>query len=411
MTRLLFINANLLNGTEPAREAMTVAVENHRITAVEHRDNIDPSPEDIVYDLAGKTLMPGMVSGHFHSAYHNLGAEPGLPLLEFPPAYTAFRALANVQIALRAGFTSLVSAGSTYDVDASLEQAIEHGLVEGPRMVPCSRDILTSADNIQPWWVHSPEPCVLHCDGPDAVRRAVRSEIGRGVRMIKLFVSGGHGQGRKGERILAFDEVEAAVLAAHNRGVRVRGHVVGKENILHSIEAGLDTLDHCDGMDEECIEAMVEAGVQVLPSLNLPKKMLDNPMFSFDTSEIQADFDAMCAILPRAAEAGVKLCIGDDYGAAGLPHGSYAEELALYVRHAGVSPLEVIKWATANGGELTGRNDVGRIAPGMLADLIVVDGDPSDDITLLGQPDKLLLIMAGGKPVAGARRTDFTTAA
>ena len=410
MTRHVFTNAHLLDGENPARSGATVVVEGERISAIAGAgESIPAQVDDLVYDLAGKTLMPGMVSGHFHTTYHNLGAEHGTPLMEVPPAFVAYRGLANVQTALECGFTSVVGAGAICDIDPALERAIEMGLVVGPRMVPCSRDTLSSADSTLPWWVRSvgDQPLNL-CDGPDEIRRVVREEIRRGARMIKIFAAGGHGAGTKGVRNFSRAELQAATDAAHDRGVRIRAHVVGKKFIMECIEVGIDVLDHCDDMDDECIEAMVKAGVFVLPSLFLPLKMMSLPMFAFSMDQMKADFNATCAILPRAVSAGVKLCIGDDFGAAGMPHGEYAGEMALYVEHAGITPLEVIKWATCNGGQLFGCGDeLGTIEVGKLADLVVVDGDPSADIKVLGDRSRIALVLKGGQLVAGARLTEF----
>ena len=111
---------------------------------------------------------------------------------------------------------------------------------------------------------------------------------------------------------------------------------------------------------------------------------------------------------PKAAAAGVKLCVGDDFGAAGMPHGDYANEMALYVEHAGIAPLEVIKWATRNGGALTGRgHELGTIETGKLADIVVVDGDPSTDIRVLCERARIDLVMRGGRIVAGARQDEY----
>ena len=113
---------------------------------------------------------------------------------------------------------------------------------------------------------------------------------------------------------------------------------------------------------------------------------------------MKEDFERMCSILPEASQAGAKLVVGDDYGTVNLPHGDYGKELELYVKHAGLSPLEVLTWATRNGAELMGMGDaLGTIEAGKLADILVVDGDPSADITVLQDLDKLLAIMKGGE--------------
>jgi imidazolonepropionase-like amidohydrolase len=404
MARIVFTNANLLDGEHPAKPDATVVVEGDRITTVT-TGSVAVAAGDRVVDLRGRTLMPGMVSGHFHTTYHDVGATQ-LPFgLEAAPAYQAYRALANAQIALRAGFTSVCGASAAFDIDASLDAAIRAGLVVGPRMVPASRDLITTGDSNDtlPWWYDAhPLGVVRMCDGPDEFRKVTRDEIKRGARMVKLYVTGGHGVTTPKHNVsLARDELRAVVDAAHGRGARVRAHVAHKQAILDCVEAGVDVIDHADGLDEECIDKLVEAGTIVLPSLYLPLKILelmgDAPganTLGF-TTETGQDFADMCAILPKAVEAGVKICVGDDFGASFTPHGSYAAELAVYVEHAGIPPLEVLRWATRNGADLMAMPDaIGSVAEGRLADLVVVDGDPSVDIGLLA--DRVVAVMKGG---------------
>lgn len=408
MNRTVFTNANLLDGEHPAKPHSTVVVEGNTIARVT-TGSVETAADDRVVDLAGRTLMPGMTSGHFHTTYHDVGGNQ-LPFgLERPPAYAAYQALKNAQIALRAGFTNVVGASCTFDIDASLAAAIRDGLVEGPRICPASRDLITTSDSNDtiPWWWQSHAMGVIRvCDGPDEFRKAVRDEIKRGAEMIKIYVTGGHGVTTPKHNIsLALDELHAVVDAAHGRGKRVRGHVAHKRAILDCIAAGVDIIDHADGMDEECIEKLAEAGTFVLPSLYLPLKMLEfmgdapppgkMPSMGFNT-ETGQDFADMCQMLGKAVEAGVKLCVGDDFGAAPTPHGAYIDELAVYTTHAAIPPLEVLRWATKNGGELFGQPDkVGTIDEGKFADLVVVDRDPSDDIEVLR--DGVVAVMKDGR--------------
>jgi imidazolonepropionase-like amidohydrolase len=412
VTRTRFLNANLLDGKNPARPNSTVTVEGSRIAAVSEAQ-IDANPADKAVDLGGLTLMPGMVTGHFHAGFHNIGAERGLPGIEKPPVYMAYRAMVSAQLALRCGFTGVVGAGCSFDIDASLDAAIRDGLFPGPRVVPCSRDFQTSADANTwiPWWIHdrSNELAVRAADGPADFRRQVREEINRGARMIKVYVTGGHGiHVPKSVEIAARDELEMAVETAHARGARVRVHISTKQRILHAVRCGVDILDHADELDDECIEAIAKAGTFVLPSLLYPYTMMravqeaagtGGEMFSREDSE---DFAHMCRMLPKAARAGVRLCIGDDYGSPIMPHGWYGKELAVYAEQAAIPPLEVIRWATCNGGQLLGRNDVGTIEAGNLADMIIVNGDPSRDIRLLGDSANILTVIKDGAVVSGA---------
>ena len=395
MGRTVFTNANLLDGEHPAKPDATVVVDGNVITTVT-TGAVDTTPDDRVIDLTGRTLMPGMVSGHFHTTYHNVGGTQ-LPFgLEAAPAYQAYRALVNAQTALRSGFTGICGASAAFDIDASLDAAIRDGVVEGPRMVPASRDLITTGDSndVLPWWYDAHALGVVRtCDGPDEFRKVTRDEIKRGARMIKLYVTGGHGTTTSKYNVsITLPELHAVTDAAHGRGARVRAHVAHKQAILDCIAAGVDVIDHADGLDEECIEKLAGTDTIILPSLFLPLKILelmgDAPgadTLGF-TTETGKDFADMCTMLPKAVEAGVTICVGDDYGATFTPHGSdsYVAELALYVEHAGIPPLEVLTWATHNGARLMGMPDkIGSVSEGRLADLVIVDGDPSVDITLL----------------------------
>src|SRR5690606_10344285 len=146
---------------------------------------------------------------------------------------------------------------------------------------------------------------------------------------------------------------------------------------------------------------MAAAGTFLVPSCFFPAAFLATVGRGLGFAEsMAAELDAMYAILPAANAAGVKIVLGDDYGAMGFPHGRYGEELALYVKEAGIPAQDVIRWATVNGAELLGMADqVGTVEPGKLADLLVVDGDPLEDITVLGRPDGIVAVFKGGELV------------
>lgn len=399
MSRTVFQNGRVFDGERVLAANTVVVVEDGVIASVGElppaiADGSTNSDDTEVVDLAGATLMPGMTSGHFHTTYHDVGGNQ-LPFgLEKPPGYQAYQALSNARLALAAGFTSVVGASCAFDIDASLAEAIDAGLVIGPRIRPASRDLIATADSndVIPWWWESSALGVVRiCDGPEEFRKATRDEIKRGADIVKVYVTGGHGVLTPKHTIsLAPDELRAVVDAAHGRNKRVRAHVAHRQGILDCVEAGVDIIDHADGLDDECIEAAVEAGTFILPSLYLPLKILelmgDSPganTLGFST-ETGQDFGAMCEVLGRAAAAGVKLCVGDDFGASFTPHGSYAKELAVYTAHAGIEPIEVLRWATCNGAALYGEPDrLGAIREGCLADLVVVNGDPTSDIACL----------------------------
>jgi len=347
--------------------------------------------------------MPGMVTGHYHSTYRELGATPAPYGLEHPPAYQALIAADNLRTALDCGFTGAVGAGCSNDIDASMARAIDHGLIPGPRFVPSGHELSTTghANDANPWyWDLREWGAARVCDGPEQFRLAVRDEIKRGVGIIKLFVTGGHGTTAPKDRVeMTRDELDAVVQTAHSRGVPVRGHIVNRDAILMALDAGVDVIDHADEMDDACIERMVAQDTFVVPSCHFPTAFLElmgGHGLGF-TDSMATELERVLDVLPKANAAGVKLVLGDDYGAVGFPHGRYAHEMEVYVRDAGIAPLDVLRWATVHGAELMGRgHELGRIAPGFLADLLVVDGDPSVDITVLQDRDNLVGIMKSG---------------
>jgi imidazolonepropionase-like amidohydrolase len=403
MGRIVFTNANVLDGEHAAKPDCSVVVEGDRISQVANGNgSVEVRPDDRVIDCSGLTLMPGMTQGHYHSTYNNVTVPIMPPLgLESPPAYQAYVAMANVFKALRAGYTSVVGANEAWDIDPALKQAIADGLCTGPRIVPGCREIITTGDSndVTPWYWESSGFAGTRCaDGPDEFRKAVRDEIRRGAEVIKLFVTGGHGVRLSRDTSSITDaELFAAVEAAHNLDARVRAHVCSRKGVLRCLDAGVDIIDHGDGIDDECIERMAAQKVCYEPSV-YSHQIISELM---GDTEYQGEFGLImrqtCAVIPKCVEAGVIIVLGDDYGASILPHGVYGKELGFFHDFAGVSELEVLKWATVNGGKLVGLDDLGRLEEGYLADIIVVNGDPSEDVHLLGDVENVLAVMREGQ--------------
>lgn len=407
MTRIALTNARLLDGVNPAVAGASVVIDGDRIA--EAGPQVTPGEGDRVVDLGGRTVMPGMFTCHFHATYHELGSQPNVPAGdEYPPAYLALIAARNLGTALRLGYTGVVGAGGSHHIEPGVKQAINDGVIPGPRVWASSRELSTtghSNDTIPWYWGMRPPGGVHICDGPDEFRLGVREELKRGADVIKLFVTGGHGTLTPKDRTeMTRDELAAAIDTAHQRGALIRGHLVNKPAILMALELGIDIVDHCDALDDEVTAALVETGATVVPSLYFPKKFLETfgDGLGFGAKEIQADLDRMYEEIPKAQAAGVRFVLGDDYGAIGFPHGSYGGEMRLYVEHAGISPLEVIRWATRNGADLVGRgDDLGTVEAGKLADLLVVEGDPSADIAVLADRPPVA-VLKGGEVVAGS---------
>jgi len=402
MGRLVLTNARLLDGDNAPQDAMTIIVSGDKFEAVSRGAYPETDTESEVYDLGGRTVMPGMVHGHYHATYTRFSAAEKLPVgMEAPPAVQTLRAANHLRQALYSGFTGVVSAGAPYAIDAACKAAIEEGLIEGPRVVAGSRDVSTtghSQDGFEWHWGVGTTAQTNIADGVDAFRKAVREELKRGAEMIKIFATPGHGVvGFYKDLEMSPEELKAAIDTAHSRDARIRAHIANKRGIMECVRLGIDIVDHGDGLDQEAIDFMLEKDVFLVPSIRYPYeacKIWSGALID----EMRRGMEHMIEILPTANKAGLKMTLGDDYGAQPLDHGTYGEELEFYVRVAGIPPLDVIRWATKFGGEMvTGNKDLGTIAKGKLADFIVVDGDPIANIGILGDKSNFLAVAKGGK--------------
>jgi imidazolonepropionase-like amidohydrolase len=432
MGRTLFANANLIDGTNPPQVGMTVAVEGSRIVAVGPAQATRPEPGDQVFDLAGASLMPGMFQCHMHAAMDDTQSFIELDM-KYPPNYLTLVAARNLNRMLRLGFTSMVGAGSPANIDVVLKHAINGGLFPGPRVFACGHHISTTGESLDfhpSFWKSDLQGFGLVADGPDEFRKAVRQEIKDGADIVKVHTTGGHGSNYPARFLtVSNDELQAATDAAHERGKKIRTHTVGKAGILAAARMGVDLIDHVDHLDDECIEAFLKHGTTVTIGAHVMLKLIGfleasatqprrrdpmaSPFFSaVDRSDPNAPYEAMehyREFVPRAVKAGVNIVLGDDTGGGIVPHGAYADELVTCVEELGVPADDVIRWATGNAGRFIADGDLGVIAEGRLADLVVAAGDPTRNIRLLQDPKNLRAIMKDGvfvKQALGAGQGD-----
>ncbi len=423
--RVVFAGAKLLDGDHPSRAGVTVVVEGRRIAAV--ADGPVPArPGERRVELGGRTLMPGMIQGHFHAGFGHFGSGIAAPVLglEAPTAYLAMLAAKNARTALHCGFTGTIGSSNGQYLDVCLKEAIVNGVVEGPRMLACSHEFVTSGEQAdgtnRSWFMDlGNHGLIRRVDGPEAFRQAAREELGRGCDVIKVSVAPGHGAMPTADICYATPaEIEALVETAHERGKRVRAHCPSRKAILACARAGVDIIDHADRMDAECIEALLEAGAYVCPSMLWSVRYLafaeswnyaggpfpigdGFPERSEETEKrlrgVREDFEHACRIMPEANRAGVRMLVGDDFGTPFMPHGDYISEFEVYVKQLGIPALDVLRWATKHGAEAMGRgSELGTVEAGKLADLLVVDGDPASDVGCLRDPARMLAILKDG---------------
>ena len=412
--RTILKGARLFDGTNTVREDMTVILEGGRIKSVEH----DAAPAGIegdrVVELEGDTLLPGMIQGHFHSGFGHFGAGISAPMLglEAPPGFYGMLAAHNAKRALECGFTSVIGSSNGDYLDVSLREAILLGLIPGPRVFAGSHELMTTGSQEdgenRAWFMRLGQHGLARkLDGPEAFRKAVREELGRGCEVIKVTLGPGHGTSPVEDRCnLTPAELDAVVDTTHDRGRWVRAHAPSRKAILECARAGVDIIDHADRIDSECIDAVAAAGCAVCPTLLWNQRFLDfAENWDYETSGplpigdgfpetpdqtrarvrgVREDFEYTCEVLPDIQRAGIPLLVGDDFGTPLLPHGDYISEFETYVKQVGIPAQEVLRWATVNAAARMGcGEELGRVVPGYRADLVVVAGDPTADIGAL----------------------------
>ena len=423
-SRVVLQNANLIDGSGTTRTGASLAIDGNRIA-----DAGDPRNGDRTIDLGGKAVMPGLVQCHFHSGFGpapTLGAAPILGLEAAPP-YMGMIAAKNAHTALQCGVTGIIGSSCGDNLDVCLREAMILGLVEGPRIVACGHEFMASgdmADGTNRSWFMGIQHSGLtrRLNGAEEFRAAAREEIGRGCEVIKLSISPGHGSAPvRDVSYLTREEIEAVVEVAHDHGKLVRAHCASRVGILLCARAGVDIIDHADRIDAEGIEAVVKSGASITPSLLWTQRFLQfaeswnwelGPFpigegFAETQAQVMArlrgvreDFEYTCGILPEVVKAGVNIVCGDDFGFPMMPHGDYVSEYEIYTKQLDFSGLEVLGWASTHGarlmaGVLGEGPGHGTLAPGQLADLIVVDGDPSSDISCLR--DRIVAIVRDGE--------------
>lgn len=362
-----------------------LVVEDGKIAAI----NPASAPDGTLVDLGDMTLLPGLMDAHVHLTYD---IEPGF---EFAPvretaADEALRGAANAKKTLLAGFTTVRNVGAGGFSDVSLVNAIDKGRIAGPRVIPAGHalgvtgghcDITGFGPGVRE---NGPEAGIA--DGADAFVRAARYQIKHGAKVIKICATAGvlSFEDSVGAQQMSFEEMKAVADEAHRHGVKVAAHAHGTEGIIAASKAGIDSIEHGSIITDEAAGVLKKNGTYLVSTLYLAQTIDWDALPTPLAAKGRAVMPLADESFKRALKSGVKMALGTD--AAVYPHGLNAGEL---VRHAelGQSPIDAIRSATVNNADLFGLNDRGRIAPGLLADLIAVDGDPLADIKQLTDVD------------------------
>ena len=378
-----------------------------------------PGSSDQVVDHSKNFVMPGLIDIHVHLSYGNAKSEEDIDIFS-PVEYRAIRGLHAAQRVLRAGYTAMADPATTGNVTPAIRDAIACGLFVGPRITTSGRQI-TNRQGLSDWyptWIGVPDTSIgVLARNADEGIQEIRKQVKEGVDFIKIAMDGdamnpstglvsGYTQG----------ETDAMVAEAHRLGRKVVVHARGAEAVLYSARAGVDVILHASWMDDEGLEAVLENGNKLCPTMSL---VVNDILFTQPTDGCypgfpdahKAELESARKVLPKAREAGAPFLMGTDSGFAVTPYGEWhARELEYYVKYLGFSPAEAIVCATRNNSEfLRDRGDVGVLEPGRKADILVVKESPLSDISILQNRDNFVSIMMDGEPVDLKINDDIST--
>jgi imidazolonepropionase-like amidohydrolase len=402
---MLLWNARVIDGTGGApSERAAVRVDAGRIAGV---DTAAGEPPEGAIDVGGRTLLPGLIDAHAHiysDVLRSPGFGPPAPLAgELPRARELgyFVLAKTATTLLAAGVTTVRDVGSYDDEAIVLREAVRLGLVDGPRILSCGRIIAATSPGGAMFGTMYRE-----ADSPEEMRKAVREQLRRGADFIKLMATGARSVLAEDPEPaqMTMEELRAIVDEAHRLGVRVAAHVEGLEGARLAVSHGVDTIEHGLSLHREprLLASMAQQGIVLVPTLSTFHDLAERFTDDFAPALVEQAKRQLAEAyrtLEVARTLGVTVAMGHDSG----PPGDNAIELVRMV-DGGLSPLEGIVAATRGSARALGLDDVGTVASGAAADLLIVDGDPLADVRVLNDPARIWLVVKDGRIVAGRGR-------
>jgi imidazolonepropionase-like amidohydrolase len=386
---LLLVPARVFDGeSEKIHEGWSVLVTSNRIAAVGPANEMKVPSEAVKIELAGMTLLPGLMDIHSHIFLHpyneTLWADQ---VLKEPVAYRSARAVVHCRNTLLAGFTllrDLGTEGAGYS-DIAIKRAIEEGIIPGPRLLVVTRAIVATAsyDPGPRGWA---ENVILpkgaqEASGIPEILKAVREQAGAGADWIKVYADYGRGPGGKQVATFSVEELKALVEESHSAGRLVAAHAATAEGMRRAILAGVDTIEHGYGGTEEIFRSMAEKHIAYLPTLTAEEAYSEYFQGYKPGQKPTADMQRALNAFKTALKNNVTIGLGSDVGV--FAHGTNYRELEWMVR-GGMTPVQALLAATAvNAKILRMENELGRIKPSLLADIIGVTGDPISNVETL----------------------------
>jgi imidazolonepropionase-like amidohydrolase len=408
MAATLIRNARIFDGTGAGPFAGDLLVEDNHVKSVLRASECRGEGAGTVIDAGGRFLMPGMTEGHAHLSFENVAATEDL--ITPSPEEQVFTAARGAKALIDAGFTSAYGASEAkLRLAVAVRNEVEAGRLPGPRIRAGSMEISVTGAMGDESREHNPRrgPSII-VDGPEEMRKAVRLCCREGCDNIKLDVSGDpfYPNTPSNSTPMTFEEIKMAVDTAHAYGRRVNAHTRSILGTKMCVKAGVDGLFHCEHSDEELLD-MIEAAkdrIVVAPTVALFHQIVKGEAAQAGLTPQIGGYMGIPHLLEESARThtalrkrGVRHVIGGDYGFRWSQQGTQARDIEFFIGYYGYSPAEALVCATRNGGlAMRVQGDLGTLQPGMLADMILVDGDPLADPRVLTDTGKLVLIMKNG---------------
>jgi len=409
MSKTMIVGARIWDAGGGAPFDGDVLVEGNRVRAVSRvSGQMSPSGCQVI-DAAGKFLMPGLVEGHAHLSFESVTSTEDL--ITPPPEEHTLLTARIAKTLLDQGFTSAYGAAEAkLRLGVAVRNEVDAGRLPGPRIRAGSLEITVTGGLGDESKLHNPRkaPSIV-VDGPEEMRKAVRLCCREGCDNIKLDVSGDpfYPNTPAHATTMAFDEVRMAVETAHGLGRLVNAHARSIGSIQNCLRAGVDVLYHCEYTDERTLDMFEEAKdrIFVAPTISLFHTMLHeaSPWVTPEVARmmgIDRLIDESRKTHTELRKRGIRHVIGGDYGFAWSKNGTNARDLGFFVDYYGYSPAEALRCGTRNGGALmtmTSGEKLGEVREGYLADLLLVDGDPLADLSILVNADRIAMIMKDGQ--------------
>jgi imidazolonepropionase-like amidohydrolase len=403
---LLLAGGAVIDGTgAPPQPDTDVLIRDGRIVAV-GPPAAAQAGDAVRVDAAGSTIMPGLIDCHLHSTFDDVQSNDEL-FFHRDPTMVTLVAAQNMGKLLRAGVTSFVDPDTAHGIGPALRDSIEAGVVEGPRMRTGVQALLTAVGGTAGRLIPD-EGTVGYAQIVNSVDEVVlwtRRHIKYGADWIKLHATGSI-PGRSGELMVwNRDEVKAACDTAHELGVPVMAHCRNADSTRICAEAGVDLILHASFMDDDGLQAVIDAGSSICPTFTFLANLADFGTAVGATPGMEdifrGEIAATAKMMRKAYDEGVRLLSGSESGFALTPYGHWhGRELQILVEELGLSELEAITIATKNGAwAMRMEDELGVIAPGMLADVLVIDGDPTTDITMINDKSRFRNVISRGAMV------------